>query len=75
MLHTLGLDHEHKRPDRDEFVTVVLDKIQRGKEYNFEKNSDDYFDLPYDYGSVLHYSRNHFSIDGSDTLIPKVLFE
>jgi len=75
MLHTLGFAHEHKRPDRDEYVTVVFDKIQPGKKGSFEKMSEEYFTtfgLPYDYDSVLHYSRNHFSIDGSDTLIPKV---
>jgi len=37
MLHTLGLSHEHNRPDRDEDVTVVFEKIQPGMEDNFEK--------------------------------------
>jgi len=76
MLHTLGLAHEHKRPDRDEYVTIVFEKIQPGKEYNFEKMSEEcftIFGLSYDYESVLHYSRNHFSIDGSETIIPKVI--
>jgi len=77
MLHTLGLGHEHQRPDRDDFVTVLFDKVRPGLEHNFDRLDDTAFTtfgIPYDFGSVLHYSRTAFSTDGSDTLIPKVKF-
>jgi len=59
--------------NRDEYLTaVVFDKTQSGKEKNFENMSEKYFTtfgLPYDCRSVLRYSGNHYSKDGSDTLI------
>jgi hypothetical protein len=75
MLHTLGFYHEQSRPDRDDYITVVWDKIEPGKEHNFDKKLDSEvttFWAPYDYGSVLHYSGGGFSIDGSPTIVPKV---
>jgi len=76
MLHTLGMRHEQARSDRDEHVTIVFTKIKPGMGHNFKKNNPAHnfttYGLPYDYGSVLHYSRNAFSVDGNDTIIPKV---
>jgi len=76
MLHTIGFYHEQSRPDRDDYVTVVWEKIEPGKEHNFNKYSEEVVDTmgtPYDYGSVLHYSGFGFSIDGNATIIPKVI--
>jgi len=76
MLHTLGLGHEHQRPDiRDDFVTVQFDKVQPELEHNFNRLDETKFTtfgIPNDFGSVLNYPRTAFSKDGSDTLIPKV---
>jgi len=75
MLHAIGFYHEQSRPDRDEYVTVVWDKIEVGKEGNFRKYTEEQvttFGAPYDYGSVLHYSSSGFSIDGSPTLVPVI---
>jgi len=76
MLHTLGFYHEQSRPDRDDYVTVVWDKIEAGLEENFFKYNESEvttFGAPYDYGSVMHYPPVGFSIDGTPTLIPKVM--
>ena len=69
--HTVGLWHEQSRQDRDAFVTVHWDKIQAGMEHNFDQHITDGDDVgAYDYGSIMHYPRDAFSRDGSDTLTP-----
>lgn len=69
--HTVGLWHEHSREDRDAFVTIHWDKIQSGYEHNFNQHISDGDDVgAYDYGSIMHYPRDAFSIDGSDTITP-----
>ncbi len=69
--HTIGFWHEQSREDRDAFVTIHWDKIQPGFEHNFNQHITDGDDVgPYDYGSIMHYPRDAFSIDGSDTITP-----
>ena len=69
--HVVGLWHEQSRQDRDSFVTVHWAKIQAGLEHNFNQHITDGDDVgAYDYGSIMHYPRNAFSVDGSDTLTP-----
>jgi hypothetical protein len=69
--HTIGLWHEQSREDRDAFVTVHFDKIQAGREHNFDQHIVDGDDVGgYDYGSIMHYPRDAFSVDGSDTITP-----
>jgi hypothetical protein len=71
MGHTIGLWHEHSREDRDAFVTIHWSKIQSGYEHNFYQHISDGDDIgAYDYGSIMHYPRNAFSTDGSDTITP-----
>jgi hypothetical protein len=69
--HTVGLWHEQSREDRDSFVTIHWDKIQAGLSHNFDQHIGDGDDVgAYDYGSIMHYPRDAFSIDGSDTITP-----
>jgi hypothetical protein len=69
--HVVGLWHEQSREDRDAFVTIHFDKIQPGFEHNFDQHITDGDDIgPYDYGSIMHYPRDAFSVDGSDTITP-----
>lgn len=69
--HVVGLWHEQSREDRDSFVTIHWDKIQSGYEHNFDQHINDGDDVgAYDYGSIMHYPRNAFSIDASDTITP-----
>jgi hypothetical protein len=69
--HAVGLWHEQSREDRDSFVTINWAKIQSGFESNFNQHIADGDDIgAYDYGSIMHYPRDAFSIDGTDTITP-----
>lgn len=69
--HVIGLWHEQSREDRDLFVTIHLDKVTAGMEHNFDQHITDGDDVGgYDYGSIMHYPRDAFSVDGSDTITP-----
>lgn len=67
LMHSLGFIHEHSRSDRDKFVEIVWDNIQKEEFPNFEKYSDteeDHFGEPYDFQSIMHYEFNAFAISG-----------
>jgi hypothetical protein len=59
--HALGFQHEQARPDRDQFITVLLDKV--------ESKMRDQFNAigiksrtrgPYDFSSIMHYPQDAF---------------
>lgn len=53
--YALGLDHEHARTDRDNFITVDLNNVLDGWKTEFPKQpTTNYF--AYEYGSAMHYS-------------------
>ncbi|GMT14735.1 hypothetical protein PFISCL1PPCAC_6032, partial [Pristionchus fissidentatus] len=68
--HLLGVFHTQSRVDRDSFVEVLSENIQPGSEHDFEKYSDtsETLGIPYEYGSLLHYSDTLFSSNGQPTL-------
>ncbi|XP_041364712.1 astacin-like [Gigantopelta aegis] len=74
-MHALGFWHEQSRPDRDSYVTIEWNNIQKGHEHNFDKYSTSMVDtqgINYDYESVMHYSAYSFAIDRrKPTIIPK----
>uniref|UniRef100_A0A915KQI9 Metalloendopeptidase n=1 Tax=Romanomermis culicivorax TaxID=13658 RepID=A0A915KQI9_ROMCU len=61
------------RTDRDENVKIVWKNIEPDAEDQFEKyglNTITLLDLPYDYGSVMHYGPKAFSKNDKDTIVP-----
>lgn len=71
--HALGFKHEHQRPDRDNYVTILTANIQTGKEGNFTLLTSANMLRPYDFLSIMHYDRNSWSIDSAtlNTIEPK----
>ncbi|XP_046802880.1 seminal metalloprotease 1-like [Lucilia cuprina] len=73
LLHALGFHHEHSTFYRDDYLKVVWENIQQGKEPFFQKYNASTvtgFGVSYDYGSVMHYPSAAFSKNGEKTLIP-----
>lgn len=69
--HAVGFQHEQNRPDRDQFVRILKENIPDDLFYNFEKypeSSVNTYNVPYDYGSVMHYGGRAFSINGQLTI-------
>ncbi|CAK6954053.1 hatching enzyme 1.2 [Scomber scombrus] len=70
-MHALGFVHEQSRVDRDKYVTVMWPNIWRDRFRNFEKFKTDNLNLPYDYGSIMHFGMYAYSQDGKPTIVPK----
>ncbi|MGL5819825.1 MAG: M12 family metallopeptidase [Phycicoccus sp.] len=74
MGHTVGMIHEHTRPDRDGYVTIGNLNIYGNARSQFFRR-EEYAggttpELPYDVGSIMHYSQMAFSTNHRPTLIP-----
>ena len=53
--HTIGFFHEHNRPDRDEFISV-LEGVAPSIAAQVERRTYvDTLGLGYDYASIMHY--------------------
>ncbi|XP_019635478.1 PREDICTED: zinc metalloproteinase nas-31-like [Branchiostoma belcheri] len=71
LMHAVGFWHEHSRPDRDTWVEILWNNIIKDEKHNFNKRTEDEsstLDLPYDYGSVMHYGNTLFSVNGQPTI-------
>ena len=56
--HLFGLVHMHQRYDRNEYIRLNIENIAPSKMAFFRKFEAKYvtdLDIPYDYGSVMHY--------------------
>ena len=72
--HAVGFHHEQNRPDRDNYVIIRRENIPQSLYYNFKKYSTravNNYDVPYDYGSVMHYGGTAFSTNGRLTIQTK----
>ncbi|XP_064637446.1 zinc metalloproteinase nas-1-like [Lineus longissimus] len=70
--HTLGLQHEHQRPDRDDKIFIHPENIRNGSEDAFEKfKADSVLTTRYDFASAMHYERTSFANPGTNTITAK----
>ncbi|KAK3913390.1 Seminal metalloprotease 1 [Frankliniella fusca] len=73
LLHALGFYHQQSAPERDQYVKILWDNIQPGREHNFRKYDRDSvsdFNVSYDYQSIMHYSAYAFSQNEKKTIVP-----
>ena len=64
LLHTIGFYHEHSRSDREKYVTIHPENIQKSKKLNFEiQEMSLSYGKEYDYKSIMHYPYNAFYKD------------
>ncbi|PNY80419.1 M12 family metallopeptidase [Deinococcus koreensis] len=71
--HTVGLWHEQSRQDRDTFIEIRWANIDPPTQHNFTQHIQDGDDLgAYDYGSIMHYPPNAFSVNGQPTIVPRM---
>ena len=72
--HSLGLWHEHNRPDRDRFVQVRWNEIRAGQSNFFQKipnNQVNSRNIPYDYLSIMHFGK---SVSSNNVSFPYAYF-
>ena len=70
--HVLGLEHEHTRPDRDQYIDIHWDNISPDKLHNFNIATTRATLLgEYDYGSIMHYGPYNFSNTGRPSITPR----
>ncbi|XP_051757614.1 low choriolytic enzyme-like [Ctenopharyngodon idella] len=70
LLHALGFHHEQNRSDRRKHIRILYENIIPGMQHNFNKAKTNNLGTPYDYNSVMHYSRYAFSRNNLPTMIP-----
>jgi len=71
LLHALGFHHEQSRSDRDQYVKINWPNVSRTGATNFRKKETNNLNTPYDYSSIMHYSRNAFArVLALDTITP-----
>nr|P42674.1 RecName: Full=Blastula protease 10; Flags: Precursor [Paracentrotus lividus]CAA39673.1 blastula protease-10 [Paracentrotus lividus] len=69
--HAIGFHHEQSRPDRDDYINVLYQNIQSGRQHNFAKYTWGRVtsrNVEYDVGSIMHYGGYGFSSNGRPTI-------
>uniref|UniRef100_A0AC35U7G6 Metalloendopeptidase n=1 Tax=Rhabditophanes sp. KR3021 TaxID=114890 RepID=A0AC35U7G6_9BILA len=74
LMHSVGFYHEHERWDRDTYISILWNNIDREAYDQFGKvdlTESSYYGQNYDYRSIMHYDSMAFSKNGFETLVSK----
>lgn len=73
LTHSIGFEHEHQRPDRDNYLTIHMENVQSGDESQFTKFATNQVveETAFDYASIMIYGPKSFSKNGQDTIVTK----
>ncbi|KAF8773281.1 Astacin-like metalloprotease toxin 1 [Argiope bruennichi] len=65
--HALGFYHEQNRSDRDDYLEIFMNNVQKGMESNFAKlaPNQNWLITDFDYESIMIYGNHAFSKDGT----------
>jgi Astacin (Peptidase family M12A) len=72
-IHALGFHHMQNTFDRDNYIRINWENIRPESVDSFQLRTAtevEHFDVPYDIGSVMHYSPTAFSANGRETMTP-----
>ncbi|XP_056419826.1 embryonic protein UVS.2-like isoform X1 [Hyla sarda] len=70
LMHALGFYHEFTRNDRDDYIDVMWDNISPGDQHIFFLDNGNTQDIPYDYNSIVHYTKYAFSsVSGQPSMV------
>lgn len=76
LMRLLGFDDMQRHPDRDNYVRILWENIEPGKEIYFQKIPRNlftqFYGMAYDYHSVSHSRDWEWGVNGSKVMIPKV---
>jgi len=62
--HAIGLYHEQSRADRDYYIRIYYENLDRRWQDAYDMAGTAGADVgPYDYGSIMHYTRFHYNRD------------
>lgn len=71
LFHAFGITHTQRRPDRDSYVHVLTNNIQRRGQVQYEKCEACKIPpgIPYDCNSIMHYDVTTFAIGNKKTMV------
>lgn len=69
--HAIGMAHEQSRPDREKYVKILWDNIEKAEYNNFEIDEGGFTGQDYDFHSVMHYDAYAFTNNGKPTIEAK----
>ncbi|KAF7633496.1 hypothetical protein Mgra_00007079 [Meloidogyne graminicola] len=74
LMHSVGFYHEHERWDRDNYLIILWENIDREAVDQFGRVDlveSNYYGQKYDYRSIMHYDSLAFSKNGRETLVAR----
>ncbi len=67
--HVVGLYHEQSRSDRDYYLRILGNNVEKNSVFQFTQRLSNGEDVgPFDYNSIMMYGRRAFSRNGRDTM-------